>query len=79
MEALDLRFPGMSPVRTRMLLRQLQEWSQTHGVTQRELAKKLKISYQRLNDLFNREGAEPTGEQVLQIQEIIKTKPRKKE
>jgi predicted XRE-type DNA-binding protein len=69
----------MSPERTRRLLEQVEHWCEAHNVKQKELAGLLHISPQRLNDMMTgRRNTQPTGEQVLQMQELLKTKPRKK-
>jgi len=70
---------SMSPERTRRLLEEVQRWCQTHGMQQKELAALLGISPQRLNDIMTgRRNTQPTGEQVLQLQELVRTKPKGK-
>ena len=69
----------MSPERTRRLLAEVKAWCKTHHVLQKDLAVILGVSPQRLNDILTgRRGCEPTGEQVLQLQELMKTKPKQK-
>jgi transcriptional regulator with XRE-family HTH domain len=77
METLNLRSSAMSPERTRRLLTEVQNWCQTHNMQQKDLAALLGISPQRLNDILTgRRNTQPTGEQVLQLQELLKTKPK---
>jgi transcriptional regulator with XRE-family HTH domain len=46
---------------------------------QKDLAALLGVSPQRLNDILTgRRNTQPTGEQVLQLQELLKTKPKRK-
>jgi transcriptional regulator with XRE-family HTH domain len=63
----------MSGYQIRRLLVEVKEWCKTHGMKQTDLAKELGISPQRLNDILTgRRNAEPTGAQVLKLQELIK-------
>jgi plasmid maintenance system antidote protein VapI len=68
----------MSPERTRRLLAETLAWLKLNQVKQKDLAKMLDMSPQQLTDIF-KNRTQLTGEQVLTLQEIIKTKPKKRE
>jgi transcriptional regulator with XRE-family HTH domain len=79
MRKAPLRSSGMSPERTRRLLVEVKAWCKTHGVLQKDLAEMIGVSPQRLNDIMTRRReCEPTGEQVLQLLELLKTRPKQK-
>jgi|GraSoiStandDraft_39_1057311.scaffolds.fasta_scaffold632058_2 transcriptional regulator with XRE-family HTH domain len=76
MENISVRF-GMSPERTRRLIAEVEAWRQVNKITQKDLSEMLKMTPQQLNDIL-KGRTQPTGEQVLHLQEIIKTKPKKR-
>jgi hypothetical protein len=79
MRKAPLRSEGMSPERTQRLLAEVKAWCKTNNVLQKDLAKMIGVSPQRFNDIMTRRrGCEPTGEQVLQLQELLKSRPDKK-
>src|SRR5271166_6978207 len=62
----------MPPDLTRELVSDLRAWYEDHDMSQRDLAGKLDISPQQLAEIFARRNR-PTGEQVLKIQEFLRT------
>lgn len=79
MRKLVLRSVAVAPERIGRLLAEVKAWCKTHRVLQKDLATKLGVSPQRLNDIFTgRRGCEPTGEQVLLMQELLHTIPNPK-
>ena len=69
----------MAPERVDRLIEELKVWIQKHRLKQYRVAAMLDISQSRLNDIIHkRRGGEPTGEQALAIQELIKTDPKER-
>jgi transcriptional regulator with XRE-family HTH domain len=74
MAKIDLRSSEMSPARIRRLIAELEAWCKVNNIKQKDLAVSLGMSPQQLNNIIkNRQ--DPTGEQTLHIQELIRTKP----
>jgi plasmid maintenance system antidote protein VapI len=67
----------MSPERTERLVEEMRLWCEKHGVRHKDLAELLGISPQGVTEIFKGRN-QPTGEQALQMIELLKTKPRKK-
>jgi transcriptional regulator with XRE-family HTH domain len=57
---------------------ELKKWAVERGIKQKDLAKILDVSPQLITEWFAFRRA-PTGEKVIEIQELIKTKPRVRE
>jgi Helix-turn-helix len=71
--------PGHSVAALLNQIPSLGSWCKANGVSQKDLAARMAISPQRLNDMMTgRRNTQPTGEQVLQLLEILKTKPARK-
>jgi len=68
----------MSPERTQMFLTSVRVWCKTNGVKQIELARMLGVSPQSVTEWFKGRN-QPTGEQVLAMQEILARKRKPKE
>lgn len=62
----------MPPDLTRELVIDLRAWYEDHDVSQKSLARKLYITPQQLSEIFAGRNR-PTGEQVLRIQEFLRT------
>jgi plasmid maintenance system antidote protein VapI len=69
---------GMSPERTERLLKRVEKWRKDYAVTQKDLARRLGMTPQQLNDII-KGRTQLTGEQALHLEEIISSKPRKRE
>lgn len=65
----------MAPARVQKLLADLKAYGERNSFKQTELAEKLGIGPQQLNDWF-RGRREPTTERALQIIELIKSDPK---
>jgi plasmid maintenance system antidote protein VapI len=63
--------------RTERLLKRVEKWRQDHAVTQKDLAGRLGMTPQQLNDII-KGRTQLTGEQALHLQEIINTKPKRR-
>ena len=68
----------MSPERTRRLIAEVEGWRRADRIKQKDLAATLGMTPQQLNDVL-KDRTQPTGEQVLHLQEIIRTKPHRRE
>ena len=77
MENIFVPCSGMSPARTRRLIAEVEAWRKANGILQKDLAASLGISPQQLNNIV-KGRTDPTGEQTLQLLEMIRTKPVKK-
>jgi hypothetical protein len=62
----------MSPDLTRQLITDLRGWYEGNDVSQKNLARKLYLSPQQLSEIFAFRNR-PTGDQVLRIQEFLRT------
>jgi transcriptional regulator with XRE-family HTH domain len=62
----------MPPELARELVTDLRAWYEDHNVSQKNLARKLYLSPQQLSEIFAGRNR-PTGEQVLRIQEWLRT------
>jgi transcriptional regulator with XRE-family HTH domain len=62
------------PKRTNRLIAELKDWAAKGGVKQKDLARRLKVSPQLITEWFAHRRT-PTGEKVLEIQELLKTEP----
>jgi transcriptional regulator with XRE-family HTH domain len=62
----------MSPDLTRELVTTLRAWYESSDVSQKNLARKLYLSPQQLSEIFAGRNR-PTGDQVLRIQEFLRT------
>ncbi|MGA8477041.1 MAG: helix-turn-helix transcriptional regulator [Chthoniobacterales bacterium] len=67
----------MSPARTQQLIAEVQAWCKTHQIKKKELAAMLGMTPQALNDVLSGRN-QPTGERALHMQELLKTKPKRK-
>jgi predicted XRE-type DNA-binding protein len=65
------------PPKTEQLLAQIKAWSVSNDVKQVELAKMLGVQRSAVTDWYKRRKT-PTGEQVLTMLELLKTKPQPK-
>jgi transcriptional regulator with XRE-family HTH domain len=65
----------MSPDPTKELITDLRAWYEDHDVSQKNLARKLYLTPQQLSELFAGRNR-PTGDQVLRIQEFLRTNMR---
>ncbi len=65
----------MSPERTQRLIAEVKAWLELHGVKQKDLAKELGLSPQRLNNYLSGRR-ELSGEQTLHLLEVIRRKPK---
>jgi transcriptional regulator with XRE-family HTH domain len=74
MANIDLRSSEMSPARIRRLIAELETWRKANKIKQKDLADSLGMSPQQLNNII-KDRQEPTGEQALHIQELIRTRP----
>jgi predicted XRE-type DNA-binding protein len=70
-------FSRMSPRRTKKLVRDVLAWLETTGTKQVAVAKTLNVTPQGLTNIL-KGRAEPTGEQALALQELIRRQPREK-
>jgi transcriptional regulator with XRE-family HTH domain len=61
---------------TRELIIDLRAWYEDHDVSQKNLARKLYLSPQQLSEIFAGRNR-PTGDQVLRIQEFLRTNDMK--
>jgi DNA-binding transcriptional regulator YiaG len=66
----------MSPERIARLLSDVVSWCKKNRYTQVELAQALGVSPQLVTE-WKKGRAQPTGEQALHMQELIKTKPKR--
>jgi transcriptional regulator with XRE-family HTH domain len=66
----------MSPDLTRELVIDLRAWYEDNDVSQKNLARKLYLSPQQLSEIFAGRNR-PTGDQVLRIQEFLRTNDMK--
>jgi transcriptional regulator with XRE-family HTH domain len=66
-------YPRMAK-RIPRLIAELKEWAASRGLRQKDLAKLLGVSPQLVTEWFAKRR-EPTGEKVLEIQELLKTNP----
>jgi hypothetical protein len=73
----DLQSPAMPPERTRRLVAQVEAWLQLNHTKQKDLAAMLYMTPQQLNDIL-KHRTNPTSEQTLHLQEIIKSKPERR-
>jgi plasmid maintenance system antidote protein VapI len=64
----------MAPERTDRLIREVQQWCKTHRVKHKDLAVILGMTPQGVTEMF-KGRANPTGEQALHLQELLRTKP----
>ena len=65
----------MTSERVQQVISDLKRYGQRYKLKQLEIAKMLGITPQQLNDWFNGRR-EPIADRVLQILELIKTKPK---
>jgi transcriptional regulator with XRE-family HTH domain len=73
MPTLVLPFSVMSPERTDRLLKRVEKWRKENGVMQKELAKRLNMTPQQLNDIL-KGRTQLTGEQALALLELLEKK-----
>ena len=59
--------------RTSAFMQEVKAWVKSMGMTQRDLAKKLGVSYQLVTEWFAGRKF-PVGEQILHLQELMREK-----
>jgi transcriptional regulator with XRE-family HTH domain len=70
---LVLPFSVMSPERTDRLLKRVEKWRKDNGIMQKELARRLNMTPQQLNDIL-KGRTQLTGEQALALLEFLEKK-----
>jgi DNA-binding transcriptional regulator YiaG len=73
----DIQSAEMSPARVRRLIAKVEAWRKANHIKQKDLAASLGKSPQQLNNIIQ-DREDPTGEQTLHMQELIRTKPVEK-
>ena len=77
MEKDEVQSAEMSPARIRRLIAEVEAWRKANHIKQKDLAASLGMSPQQLNNIIQ-DREDPTGEQALHMQELIRTKPVEK-
>jgi DNA-binding transcriptional regulator YiaG len=77
MEKGEIQSAEMSPARVRRLIAEVEAWRKANHIKQKDLAASLGMSPQQLNNIIQ-DREDPTGEQTLHMQELIRTKPVEK-
>jgi DNA-binding XRE family transcriptional regulator len=77
MAKVETQSEEMSPARIRRLIAELEAWRKANHIKQKDLADSLGMSPQQLNNII-KDRHDPTGEQALHMQELIRTKPVEK-
>jgi transcriptional regulator with XRE-family HTH domain len=70
---LDTPDHGRMSKKTARLIGELKKWSVERGIRQKDLAKILGVSPQLITEWFALRRS-PTGEKVIEIQELLKTR-----
>ena len=73
----EIQSAEMSPARVRRLIAEVEAWRKANHIKQKDLAASLGMSPQQLNNIIQ-DREDPTGEQTLHMQELIRTKPVEK-